>query len=63
MIEPYYEQDGITIYNADCRDVLPQLERVDLVLTDPPYGVSGQQNSKTAGSHKKNDYGSFVDSV
>lgn len=40
MIKPYYEEDGITIYNADCREVLPQLEPVDLVLTDPPYGVS-----------------------
>jgi len=40
MIEPYYSEDGITIYNADCRDVLPQLEPVDLVLTDPPYGVT-----------------------
>ena len=20
---PYYEKDGITIYNADCRDILP----------------------------------------
>ena len=39
MIEPYYDEDGITIYNADCRDVLPQLEPVDLVLTDPPYGI------------------------
>lgn len=39
MIEPYYSEDGITIYNADCRDVLPQLEPVDLVLTDPPYGL------------------------
>lgn len=39
MIEPYYDEDGITIYNADCREVLPQLEPVDLVLTDPPYGL------------------------
>jgi DNA modification methylase len=39
MIEPYYKQDGITIYNADCRDVLPQLESVDLLLTDPPFGL------------------------
>ena len=39
MIEPYYDQDGITIYNADCRDVLPELEQSDLLLTDPPYGV------------------------
>lgn len=37
MIEPYYEQDGITIYNADCREVLPQLAPVNLVLTDPPF--------------------------
>lgn len=36
---PYYDQDGITIYCADCRDVLPQLGKVDLVLTDPPYNV------------------------
>lgn len=41
MIKPYYEEPGITIYNADCRDVLPQLEPVDLVLTDPPYKMRG----------------------
>lgn len=35
---PYYEQDGITIYHGDCREVLPALrDRVDLVLTDPPF--------------------------
>lgn len=37
MIAPYYNEEGITIYNADCRDVLPQLEPVDLVCTDPPF--------------------------
>jgi DNA modification methylase len=37
--KPYYEENGITIYNADCREVLPHLEKVDLVLTDPPYGL------------------------
>ncbi len=39
---PYYQHSGITIYHADCRDVLPSLAResVDLVLTDPPYAVS-----------------------
>ena len=36
-MKPYYEHAGITIYHADCRDILPQLEPVDLVLTDPPY--------------------------
>ncbi len=35
----YYQDDWSTIYCADCRDVLPLLDRVDLVLTDPPYGL------------------------
>lgn len=31
--------DGITLYLGDCRDVLPQLGGVDVLITDPPYGV------------------------
>jgi site-specific DNA-methyltransferase (adenine-specific) len=38
-MKPYYEQDGITIYHGDCREVLSSLPPVDLVLTDPPYGL------------------------
>jgi len=37
-LNSYYEDDLITIYNADCRDILPSIETADLVLTDPPYG-------------------------
>lgn len=36
---PYYDEGGITIYHADCRDVLPSIAAADLVLTDPPYGM------------------------
>lgn len=43
---PFYDRDGITIYNADCRQVLPFLGRFDLLLTDPPYGLSGVLNRK-----------------
>lgn len=38
-MKPYYEHGGCQIFCADCRDVLPGLPRVELVLTDPPYGV------------------------
>lgn len=38
-MKPYYEENGITIYNADCREVLPHLPVCDLLLTDPPYGI------------------------
>ena len=36
---PYFDDGQIQIWHADCRDVLPMLGPVDLVLTDPPYGV------------------------
>ena len=39
-MKPYYDDGQITIYHGDCRDVLPTLGPVDLVLTDPPYGIN-----------------------
>ncbi len=33
----FYQDDWATIYCGDCREILPLLEPVDLVLTDPPY--------------------------
>lgn len=38
-MEPYYDEDGITIYHGDALEVLPHVELVDAVLTDPPYNV------------------------
>ena len=39
-MEPYYERDGIVIYHGDSRDLLPLiLDNVDVLITDPPYGV------------------------
>jgi len=28
-----------TLYQGDCRDILPTLGKVDAVVTDPPYGI------------------------
>jgi site-specific DNA-methyltransferase (adenine-specific) len=36
MIEPYYQEDGITIYNTECENVLPYIQ-ADILITDPPY--------------------------
>ena len=39
-MKPYYDDgNGIVIYLGDCREILPDLPKVDLVLTDPPYGI------------------------
>ena len=37
---PYLDEDHITIYHGDMREVVPELpEPVSYVLTDPPYGL------------------------
>ena len=46
---PYYDHDGITIYHGDCREILPLLPKVDLVLTDPPYGINHPTDYKSRG--------------
>lgn len=58
-MKPYYERDGITIYHGDCREILPTLGRVDLLLTDPPYGI-GEARGKNKSRSKlavARDYG------
>lgn len=32
--------EGVTLYLGDCRFILPTLEKVDAVVTDPPYGIA-----------------------
>lgn len=38
MPAPYYQDDHVTIYNARCEDVLPDIA-ADLAVTSPPYNM------------------------
>lgn len=58
---PYYDDGTCVIYHGDCRDVLPALDRVAAVVTDPPYGIgrtwnggsgSGWANSRAVGGER-----------
>jgi DNA modification methylase len=46
-MKPYYTDGRITIYHADCHDVLSSIDpaSVDLLLTDPPYGIGYKVHS------------------
>jgi site-specific DNA-methyltransferase (adenine-specific) len=39
-MKPYFQDSHCTIYHGDCREILPILQPVDLLLTDPPYGIN-----------------------
>jgi len=57
---PFYQDDSCTIYNADCREILPLLPRFDLLLTDPPYGISADDQKRImsrANTAAAKDYG------
>ena len=43
-MKPYYNHDGLTIYHADCREVLADVS-ADLLLTDPPYGLGAARRN------------------
>jgi site-specific DNA-methyltransferase (adenine-specific) len=53
---PYYEREGITIYHADCREILAALPMPDLLLTDPPYGIDYRTSSSRSALAVSNDF-------
>jgi hypothetical protein len=53
VIRPFFSEGGITIWNADCRTILPWIESCELLLTDPPYGIGKKLGRKWHGSNGK----------
>lgn len=58
-MKPYYSEHGIIIYHADCREVLPSLAGIGMIVTDPPYGTDDlaqgygrKQNHSVAGENQ-----------
>jgi len=58
MIQPYYEDDAVTIYHGDCREILPSLT-FDVMVTDPPYGY--EHSSGRAGKFKDSQIANDAD--
>ena len=48
----FYEDDWATIYCGDCLQIMPLMEpeSVDLVVTDPPYGIKYHRTTRSKGN-------------
>lgn len=61
-MKPYYQDDAVTIFCGDCREIVPTLGMFDLLLTDPPYGINADKNKRANTQYGKalapsKDYG------
>jgi len=57
MSTPYYQDEHVTLWHGDCLDVLPGLEPVHHVITDPPYSAHMHGAARSSRMQPANDRG------
>jgi site-specific DNA-methyltransferase (adenine-specific) len=44
-VTPYYQDEAVTLYHGDSREVLPTLPTDAAIVSDPPYGMNWNTDS------------------
>jgi len=58
----YFRTELGVLYKGDCLEILPLIENVDLLLTDPPYGIKADKGSDGFGVKSGKKYNGNWDS-
>jgi DNA modification methylase len=51
-MKPYYQDLAVTIWHGCCFDIMPTLDRCDLLLADPPYKIHAGKGGGCFGSER-----------
>jgi 23S rRNA G2445 N2-methylase RlmL len=48
-LTPCYADELVTLYQGDCREILPTLGTFDAIVSDPPYGMGYKHGARKGG--------------